>query len=107
MAAYPTGCAALRFEVHLFAGRRMRKGDGMGLKTETAIGGMTIELIADDRTVEPIGVGAVQSQLMGTLGVGCQVDMYAVGCFVMGDGFFSMDFIHHLPGTVFWIGTEG
>lgn len=69
MAAYPTGCAALRFEVHLFAGRRMRKGDGMGLKTETTISMMTIELIADDRTVEPIGVGAVHPELMGPTGM--------------------------------------
>lgn len=65
-----------------------------------------IELVTLDRTTQAVGMGTVDAQLVGAPCLGVEGDEVRVEELVIRYCTLSMLHIHHLPGTVHWVGTQ-
>ena len=88
----------------------MNKSDPAGMQMQT-VGGMAIECVAPDGTVQTIGMGTMEAKLMGAAGEGMK--LYACPAlgicahhFVFGDGGFSMYVVDDLAWTVCGVRTQ-
>ena len=81
---------------------RVDKGDSLRLQVET-VSLPSIEFIAHNRTTQPIAMGAVHPQLVGSPGMGPERqerELRSAKDPVFSDGALAVLIIHHLTGTV-------
>lgn len=85
---------------------RMLKSESVGMKAETT-GGNAVEGIAHDGGTKTEGMGAMDTQLMGSSRLRPKMDKTIFTSFPMGYGALAVFATHHLTRTIVGIGADG
>ena len=87
----------------------MGEGERFGMQTKTSVGS-AIEGIAHDGDTQPVGMGAVEAQLVSASGCGMEVQAEAgptTDHLIVRFSGKAIALRDHLPRSVVGVGTEG
>jgi hypothetical protein len=88
----------------------MDEGDALGMEIE-AVGGTAIEGVANDRSIEPVGMGGMKTKLMGATRLGIEIDVGTAilglaNHTIMGHGLLARNVVNKLTGTIEIVGSK-
>ena len=102
------GCLELRLvvECHRLAVHRMAEREAGGVEHQSLCG-VAIEVVAYDGARQPVGMGAVDAQLVGAPRQGVKLNSVVGQHAVVGDGLMPVCGIHELAWAVGQVGAQG